>query len=134
MSILYFVAGVIGLIFIVTIPLGLQAFKLANYVLWPFGRSVVRTEGTSDFWTVVGNVIWILLEGWWLALLHLLAALLFFITIIGIPFGVANLKLARLALLPFGMEVAKEPTEPDQAVLVIDQLGLPAPESVTGPS
>jgi uncharacterized membrane protein YccF (DUF307 family) len=134
MSILYFLAGVIGLVFIVTIPLGLQAFKLANYVLWPFGRSVVRKEGTSDFWTLVGNIIWILLEGWWLALLHVLAALLFFITIIGIPFGVANLKLARLALLPFGMEVANEPAGSNQTVLVIDQLGSAPQGSVTGPS
>jgi uncharacterized membrane protein YccF (DUF307 family) len=134
MSILYFLAGVIGLIFIVTIPLGLQAFKLANYVLWPFGRSVVRKEGTSDFWTLVGNIIWILVEGWWLALLHVLAALLFFITIIGIPFGVANLKLARLALLPFGMEVVNEPAESNQTVLVIDQLGSAPQGSVTGPS
>jgi uncharacterized membrane protein YccF (DUF307 family) len=82
----------------------------------------------------VGNIIWILLEGWWLALLHVLAALLFFITIIGIPFGVANLKLARLALLPFGMEVANEPAVSSQTVLVIDQLGSAPQGSVTGPS
>ncbi len=133
MSIIYFIAGVIGMIFIVTIPFGLQAFKLSNYVLWPFGRTVVRREGSSDFWTLLGNVIWILLEGWWLALLHLGIALLFFITIIGIPFGVANVKMARLALLPFGMRVADELGQDDVPVLSVPQLGPTSTESIIGP-
>ncbi len=133
MSIIYFIAGVLGIIFIVTIPFGLQAFKLSNYVLWPFGRTVVRREGSSDFWTLLGNVIWILLEGWWLALLHLGIALLFFITIIGIPFGIANVKMARLALLPFGMRVADELGEDDVPILSVPQLGPTSTESIIGP-
>jgi uncharacterized membrane protein YccF (DUF307 family) len=135
MSIIYFIAGVIGMIFIVTIPLGLQAFKLSNYVLWPFGRTVVRREGSSDFWAIVGNLVWILLEGWWLALFHLGFALLFFITIVGIPFGVANVKMARLALLPFGMRVAEAGVVGDGEVpvLIVDQLGPTSTASVTGP-
>ncbi len=133
MSIIYFIAGVVGIIFIVTIPFGLQSFKLSNYVLWPFGRTVVRREGSSDFWTLLGNVIWILLEGWWLALLHLGIALLFFITIIGIPFGIANVKMARLALLPFGMRVADELGEDDVPVLSVPQLGPTSTESIIGP-
>ncbi len=134
MSIVYFVAGVLGMIFIVTIPLGLQAFKLANYVLWPFGRSVVKREGASDFWSLVGNIVWILLEGWWLALIHVAIGLVFFITIIGIPFGVANMKLARLALLPFGMRVTDEVVRSEEAVLVIEQLGPSSQKSVIGPT
>ncbi|MGH8950364.1 MAG: YccF domain-containing protein [Acidimicrobiia bacterium] len=133
MSILYFIAGVIGIIFIITIPFGLQAFKLANYVLWPFGRTVVRREDASGFWSLVGNVIWILLDGWWLALIHLVIALIFFITIIGIPFGVANVKLARLALLPFGLRVTDDAVPSGQAVMTVDQLGPTSTESIIGP-
>jgi len=122
MSILYFVAGVIGIIFIVTIPLGLQSFKLANYVLWPFGRTVVRNEGSSGFWALVGNIVWIILDGWWLAVAHLILALIFFVTIVGIPFAIANVKLARLALTPFGLTVV-EGTAPRDAVMSVSQLG-----------
>jgi uncharacterized membrane protein YccF (DUF307 family) len=121
MAILYGIAGLLGLILIVTIPLGIQAFKLAGYVIWPFGRYVVSQPEASPLWTVVGNVIWVILIGWWLALAHVVAALLFFITIIGIPFGVANMKLARLALLPFGFEVSSVP--PAEPVMYVPQLG-----------
>ena len=133
MSILYFIAGVIGVIFIITIPFGLQAFKLANYVLWPFGRTVVRREDASGFWSLVGNIIWILLDGWWLALIHLAIAVIFFITIIGIPFGVANVKMARLALLPFGLRVTDESVPPGQAVMTVDQLGPTSTKSIIPP-
>lgn len=122
MSILYFIAGVVGIVFIVTIPFGIQAFKLANYVLWPFGRTVVRRESASGFWSLVGNILWIILDGWWLALAHLVLALVFFVTIIGIPFAVANVKLARLALTPFGLTVTDAP--PGGGGLVsVSQLG-----------
>jgi uncharacterized membrane protein YccF (DUF307 family) len=134
MAILYVVGGLIGLILIVTIPLGLQAFKLANYVLWPFGRTVVDEPGASVAWSVIGNVIWAILIGWWLALIHLGLALVFFITIIGIPFGIANVKLARLALLPFGVRVASELTPGQQVVVSVPQLGpttQPAPATQT---
>lgn len=146
MAILYGIAGLLGLILIITIPLGVQAFKLAGYVLWPFGRTVVSQPGASPLWTLIGNVVWVLLIGWWLALAHVVAALLFFITIIGIPFGVANLKLARLALLPFGFEVTSGPVQ--DPILYVPQLGTsttvtvgtappatpPEPPQVTGPS
>lgn len=127
MSIAYFIGGLLALILIVTIPLGLQAFKLANYVLWPFGRTVVDEPGASVAWSVVGNVVWLILVGWWLALFHIVLALVFFITIIGIPFGIANLKLTRLALLPFGVRVATEPAPGDQVVVAVPQLGPPTP-------
>lgn len=133
MSILYFIAGVVGIIFIVTIPLGIQAFKLANYVLWPFGRTVVRREGSSGFWALVGNIVWIILDGWWLALAHLVIALIFFVTIIGIPFGVANVKLARLAITPFGLTVTDIPPPSGEALVSVSQLG-PSKASGNGTS
>lgn len=133
MSILYFIAGVIGVIFIITIPFGLQAFKLANYVLWPFGRSVVRREDASGFWSLIGNILWIILDGWWLALIHLVIALIFFVTIIGIPFGVANVKLARLALTPFGLRVTDDRAPPGESVLTVDQLGPTSSKSIIPP-
>jgi uncharacterized membrane protein YccF (DUF307 family) len=123
MSILYFIAGVVGMIFIVTIPFGLQAFKLANYVLWPFGRTVVRKEGSSGFWALVGNILWIILDGWWLALAHLVLALIFLVTIVGIPFAVANVKLARLTLTPFGLTVADEGRVGGEVVMSVSRLG-----------
>ncbi|MGA7097093.1 MAG: YccF domain-containing protein [Acidimicrobiia bacterium] len=123
MSIVYFIAGVVAMIFIITIPFGFQAFKMSNYVLWPFGRSVVRREGSSDFWSLVGNILWILLEGWWLALIHLAIAAVFFITIVGIPFAVANVKFARLALAPFGLRIADQVDPGTVPVLTVDQLG-----------
>lgn len=123
MSIIYFIAGVVAMIFIITIPFGFQAFKMSNYVLWPFGRSVVRREGSSDFWSLVGNIVWILLEGWWLALIHLAIAAIFFITIVGIPFAVANVKFARLAFAPFGLRIADQVDPGTVPVLSVDQLG-----------
>ncbi len=123
MSIIYFIAGVVAMIFIITIPFGFQAFKMSNYVLWPFGRSVVRREGSSDFWSLVGNIVWILLEGWWLALIHLAIAAVFFITIVGIPFAVANVKFARLAFAPFGLRIADQVDPGTVPVLSVDQLG-----------
>jgi uncharacterized membrane protein YccF (DUF307 family) len=130
MAILYGIAGLLGIILIVTIPLGIQAFKLAGYVIWPFGRYVVSQPGASPVWTVVGNVVWVILIGWWLALAHVAAALIFFITIIGIPFGVASMKMARLALLPFGFEVSSVP--PAEPVIYVPQLGTSSVVPVTG--
>lgn len=102
----YAIAGVIMCILIVTIPFGLQAFKLAGYSLWPFGRTVVKRPEAGGA-SVVGNVIWLLFAGWWLALLHLASALLLAITIIGLPLAVANVKLVPAALWPFGREIVR---------------------------
>lgn len=128
MSVVYFIAGVVGMIFIITIPFGLQAFKMSNYVLWPFGRTMIKREDASDFWVLIGNVLWILVGGWWLALIHLLIAVVFFITIVGIPFGKANVKFARLILTPFGLRVVDEIDMTDNAVLIVDQLGVTTPD------
>lgn len=101
----YVVAGIVNCLFIVTIPFGVQAFKLAGYSLWPFGRVVVDRPDASAALGCVGNVIWFLTGGLWMALAHLLTGALLCLTIVGIPLGVANFKLAGLALAPFGKEV-----------------------------
>lgn len=102
----YAIAGVIACVLIITIPFGLQAFKLANYSLWPFGRTIVKRPDAGGA-SVVGNILWLVLLGWELALLHLLAAVLLAITIIGIPLALANVKLVPIALWPFGREIVR---------------------------
>jgi uncharacterized membrane protein YccF (DUF307 family) len=100
----YLIAAIAMCILIITIPFGLQAFKLASYSLWPFGRTVVR-RSDAGAGSILGNVIWILLAGWWLALAHLVTGILLAVTIIGLPLAVANFKLIGIALAPFGREI-----------------------------
>ena len=102
----YVVAGIVCCILIITIPFGIASFRMALYALWPYGRSVVRRP-TSGAMSAIGNVIWFVLFGWWLALEHVLAGLLLCLTIIGIPFGVACFKMAGLALFPLGKEIVR---------------------------
>jgi uncharacterized membrane protein YccF (DUF307 family) len=104
LALVYVVAGLVAFVLIVTIPFGIASFRLAGYVVWPFGRTVVR-DGGAGFWSLVGNVIWIVLFGWGLAVAHLVAGLLLCLTVIGIPFGVACWKMVPLALLPLGSRV-----------------------------
>ncbi|USQ80244.1 YccF domain-containing protein [Ornithinimicrobium faecis] len=104
LALLYVVAGVIACILIITIPFGLASFRLASFVLWPFGRTTVWRQD-AGFWSVVGNILWILLLGWELAIGHLIAGALLCLTIIGIPFGIACWKMVPLALLPLGQQV-----------------------------
>jgi uncharacterized membrane protein YccF (DUF307 family) len=102
----YVIAGVIACIFIITIPFGIASLRLAGYALWPFGRVVVdRKKGSGSGIRLIGNVIWLVFGGLWLALGHLVAALLCAITIIGIPFAIAHLRLAGLALMPLGKQI-----------------------------
>lgn len=104
MAIAWLIAGAVMCILIITIPFGIAAFRFAGYALWPFGRTVVeRSDAGAP--SVVGNVIWFLLAGLWVAIGHLVTGIALCITIIGIPFGVANFKLAGLALFPLGKEV-----------------------------
>ena len=100
----YAFAALVMFILIITIPFALQALKLALYALWPFGRAVVRRPdaGAPSF---VGNVLWLLLAGWWLALGHLVTAIALALTIIGIPLALGNLKLIPISLWPFGREI-----------------------------
>ena len=102
-ALLWMTAGLLLCATIVGIPFGLQALKIAGFVLWPFGRDV--EVGAFGVGGAVGNVLWILLFGWELALAHVLAAVIFTVTIIGIPFARQHIKLARLSLLPFGATI-----------------------------
>jgi uncharacterized membrane protein YccF (DUF307 family) len=104
LAILYVLAGVIMCVLIITIPFGLQAFKLAGFILWPFGRTVVRRPDAGAG-SVIGNVLWFVLVGWELAIGHIVTAVALAITIIGIPLAIANLKLVPISLLPFGRVV-----------------------------
>ena len=108
----WLVASVIMAITIIGLPWAWAAITIAFYTLLPFGHKVVSRaaySGREDIGTgplgLLGNIIWFVLAGWWLALGHLIIAALFAITIIGIPFAWAHLKLARLALWPIGMIV-----------------------------
>lgn len=100
----YAVAGIVMCLFIITIPFGIQSFKLAGYSLWPFGR-VVMKKPSAGAGSVVGNVLWLVLCGWELAILHIVSAFLLCLTIIGLPLAYANLKLVPVALWPFGREI-----------------------------
>jgi uncharacterized membrane protein YccF (DUF307 family) len=102
----YTLAAVICFILIITIPFGVAALRMARYTLWPFGRTVVR-KPTAGAGSIIGNVIWILLCGWWLALGHLITGVALCITIIGIPLGVASFKLIPISLAPFGSEIVR---------------------------
>lgn len=104
MAIAYALAGLLCFALIITIPFGIASFRIASYVVWPFGRSIeVRRDAGAG--ALIGNVIWIVLIGWWLALGHLSSAIALFVTIIGIPLAVANLKLIPISLVPLGVQI-----------------------------
>jgi uncharacterized membrane protein YccF (DUF307 family) len=112
MAIAWLIASIIMAITIVGLPWARAAFNIAGYTLLPFGHRAVPRElltGREDIGTgplgVIGNIIWFVLAGWWLALAHLIVAILLAITIIGIPFAWAHLKLAGLALWPIGKTI-----------------------------
>jgi uncharacterized membrane protein YccF (DUF307 family) len=107
LAISYVVAAVLLAITIIGIPFAVQSFKLAGYALWPFGRALVHTNTRHTGLRVVGNILWFVLAGWWLALEHVIVGVLLCITIIGIPLGVGSFKMAGAALAPFGREVVK---------------------------
>lgn len=110
MALAYIVAGVINCVFVITIPLGVQSFKMAGYALWPFGRTVIKRTDRDAGLGCLGNGIWFITAGWYLALGHLLTGVLLCLTVIGIPFGIASFKLAGLALWPFGKQIVPTAT------------------------
>jgi uncharacterized membrane protein YccF (DUF307 family) len=101
LALAYAFAGVIMCVLIITIPFGVASFRLASYVLWPFGRTVIRRPGAGAASTV-GNVLWFLLAG---AIAHVFLGLLLCLTIVGIPLGLGNFKLAGVAIAPLGKEI-----------------------------
>ncbi|WNM29522.1 YccF domain-containing protein [Streptomyces sp. Li-HN-5-11] len=106
MAIGYLVAALICFILIITIPFGVASLRIAGFVLWPFGRTTVERPGAGAG-SFIGNVIWVVFAGWWLALGHLITSIPLFLSIIGIPFGWANLKLIPISLMPLGREVVQ---------------------------
>ncbi|WP_043633996.1 YccF domain-containing protein [Nonomuraea candida] len=100
----YALAGIICCILIVTIPFGIASFRIAAYALWPFGRTVVRDPDAGVF-SLLGNIIWFVVAGIWLAIGHVVTSIPLFISIIGIPLGVANIKLIPVSLLPLGARI-----------------------------
>jgi len=101
----YLVASLLLMVTIVGIPFGLQTLKFGILALWPFGKKVVTHERSNGCLYILFNIVWILVGGFWIALSHLVFGLIFFITIIGIPFARQHFKLAALALTPFGKDV-----------------------------
>lgn len=100
----YLVAALISFLLIITIPFGFASLRIASYALWPFGRTIVE-KPTSGTGALIGNVIWILLFGLWLAIGHLVSAVAMAITVIGLPLALANLKLIPVSLMPLGKEI-----------------------------
>jgi uncharacterized membrane protein YccF (DUF307 family) len=100
----YCLAGIICCILIVTIPWGIASFRMANYVLWPFGRQVVQ-KPTAGVFSFLGNVIWFIFAGLWLAIGHIVSGVALAITIIGIPLALADFKMIPISLAPLGKEI-----------------------------
>ena len=118
----YAVVGIVMCILIITIPFGIAAFRIALFCIWPFGRTLIRRDDAGAG-SVIGNVIWFILAGWWLAIGHLVTGVLMCLTIIGIPLGLANFKLIPVSLTPFGREIV----DIDEA----ERLGLSTDIAVT---
>ncbi|HWC87747.1 MAG TPA: YccF domain-containing protein [Solirubrobacteraceae bacterium] len=116
MALLYVLAALICFLFIITIPFGIAALRIAAFALWPFGSTVVKRPDAGVA-SGIGNVLWILFCGWWLALAHLLTGIALCATIIGIPLGLANFKLIPVSLVPLGREIVSvdslAATDPD---------------------
>jgi len=124
----YAVVALVMFILIITIPFGIASARIALFCLWPFGRTLVRRPDAGAA-SLIGNVIWFVLAGWWLAIGHLLTGILMCLTIIGIPLGLANFKLIPVSLTPLGRDIV----DLDEA----RRRGLPAdiavPSSRAGP-
>jgi len=104
MAIGYALAALICFILIITIPFGIASMRIALFALWPFGRTAVR-RGDAGAASAIGNILWLVLCGWWLALANLVCGVLLCITIIGIPLGLGSFKLIPISLLPLGREI-----------------------------
>jgi uncharacterized membrane protein YccF (DUF307 family) len=100
----YVLTGIVMFLLIITIPFGIAAFRLAGFVIWPFGRTLVPRP-SAGAGSAIGNVLWFLLAGVWLAIVHVVTAVALAITIIGIPLALGNLKLAWVALAPLGKDI-----------------------------
>jgi uncharacterized membrane protein YccF (DUF307 family) len=104
MALAYTFAALICFILIVTIPFGIASLRIAVFALWPFGRTVVR-RADAGLASTLGNVLWFVFCGWWLALAHVITGVLLCLTVIGLPLGLANFKLIRVSLVPLGRDI-----------------------------
>lgn len=104
MAVGYAFAGILLCITVIGIPFGIASFRMANFALWPFGRRLVD-EPTWGALAGIGNILWVVLAGWWLALGHIFTGIAMCVTIIGIPLGIANFKLVPVSLLPLGKRI-----------------------------
>jgi uncharacterized membrane protein YccF (DUF307 family) len=104
MAIGYALAALICFILIITIPFGIASLRIGMFALWPFGKTVVRRQD-AGVGSAIGNVLWFLLCGWWLAIAHVITGIVLCLTIIGIPLGLANFKLVPVSLFPMGREI-----------------------------
>src|ERR687886_3085103 len=100
----YAVVALVMFLLIITIPFGIASARIALFCLWPFGRTLVRRPDAGAG-SLIGNIVWFVLAGWWLALGHLVTGVLMCLTIIGVPLGLANLKLIPVSLTPFGRDI-----------------------------
>jgi uncharacterized membrane protein YccF (DUF307 family) len=100
----YFFLGILLCILIITIPFGIASFRLAAFTIWPFGRAVVP-KPTAGAGSMIGNVIWFIFAGLWMAIAHLITGILLCLTIIGIPLGLGDFKLIPIAIAPLGKEI-----------------------------
>jgi uncharacterized membrane protein YccF (DUF307 family) len=100
----YLVAALVSFLLIITIPFGFASLRIASYALWPFGRTIVD-KPTAGSGALIGNIIWVVLFGVWLAVGHLFSAVTMALTILGIPLPLAHLKLIPVSLMPLGKEI-----------------------------
>lgn len=106
-AICYLVGGIVLCLTIIGIPFGIQCFKLAQFVMWPFGRMAVGADSSSGCISLLLNIIWILCGGIWLAITHIVFGLLLAITIVGLPFARQHFKLIEISLMPFGKKIVE---------------------------
>src|SRR3954471_17271547 len=123
MALGYLLAAIVCFITIIGIPFGFASLRIASFALWPFGRTLVRRPGAGAG-SAIGNVIWVVLCGWWLALGHIVTGVLLCLTILGIPLGLANFKLVPVSFLPLGREIV--PIDQAAAVGAAAEVAVPA--------
>lgn len=123
MALGYAFAALICFVLIVTIPFGIASLRIGMFALWPFGKTVVRRDDAGAA-SAIGNVLWLIFCGWWLALGHLVTGVLLCLTIIGIPLGLASFKLIPVSLLPFGREIVS--IEQAEAMGLAGTVAVPA--------
>src|SRR5215208_6164883 len=126
----YMLAALLACVLVITIPFGVAAARIGLYALWPFGRAVVRQPGAGAP-SAIGNLIWFVLFGWWLALGHIVTGVALCLSIIGIPLGLANFKLIPVSLVPLGRDIV--PIEEARRLRAVPAHTMPQDARVTAP-